>query len=139
MGATSSNDEELISDINVTPLVDVVLVLLIILMVTATAAVSKTIEMDLPRTQGPTDETPQIIAVSLDAGGQLYFDAEPVNEAELRRRLQGRTDDNPQVVVSAAGAQSHARVIRLLDLLRSEGFRRFAFNVRPSDLEELSL
>ena len=80
------DDDDLISDINVTPLVDVVLVLLIILMVTATAIVSKTIPMELPSSS--TAETPPpaatTLGISIDEEGTLFLDRDEVTEAELR-------------------------------------------------------
>ena len=77
-GGASGDDDELITQINVTPLVDVVLVLLIILMVTATAIVSKTIPMELP-TAATGEGTPTTMAVSVEADGSLYLDRNPVD------------------------------------------------------------
>ena len=77
MAAASSGDDSIISAINVTPLVDIVLVLLVILMVTASYVASQAIPMDLPHaTTG--GETPTTVAVSIDRGGQLYLDAQPL-------------------------------------------------------------
>jgi len=70
-GGSSRDDEDLITGINVTPLVDVVLVLLIILMVTATAIVSKTIPMELPKAS-TGEQTPATLAVSIDQYGQIF-------------------------------------------------------------------
>ncbi|MCB9623423.1 MAG: biopolymer transporter ExbD [Sandaracinus sp.] len=85
-------DDDIISGINVTPLVDVVLVLLIILMVTATAIVSKTILMELPSaaTADATENTPTTLGISIDAEGALYLDRDPVSEDELRSRVRAR-------------------------------------------------
>src|SRR5260221_13601066 len=83
---TQKDDDELITAINVTPLVDVVLVLLIILMVTASYIVSKSIPMDLPNAASGEGTPPQALSISIDQAGALYLDAEPIGEAALRAR-----------------------------------------------------
>jgi biopolymer transport protein ExbD len=132
----SGDDDDLITGINVTPLVDVVLVLLIILMVTATAIVSKTIPMELPRA-ATGEGTPTELAVSVDANGQLFLDAQPVDQEQLRVQVRARRAGNPQLraVIAADGRVPHAQVVRVIDLLRQEQVDKFAINVRPSELQ----
>jgi biopolymer transport protein ExbD len=136
-GGLDHDDDEIITAINVTPLVDVVLVLLIILMVTATAIVSKTIPVELPEAAGPTDQIPTTLSVSIDQEGALYVDAEPVDEDGLRRRIRAakEQDEDLRAVIAADGRINHARVVQVIDLLRQERVTKFAINVRPSDLE----
>ncbi len=133
------DDDDLITAINVTPLVDVVLVLLIILMVTATAIVSKTIPMELPTAQTPEDTptTPTTFAISIDADGSLYLDREPVTAEALRERVRAAREGDPEVraIIAADGRIQHAEVVRIIDLLRQERVTKFAINVRPGDLE----
>jgi len=134
-GGASQDDDELITQINVTPLVDVVLVLLIILMVTATAIVSKTIPMELP-TAASGEGTPTTIAVSIDPDGSLYLDRDPVDEAGLRERVRAAHAQDPdvRVVLAAAGSVTHATVVHVIDLLRLEHVTKFAINVRPGEI-----
>ena len=135
-GEQQGGDDELITAINVTPLVDIVLVLLIILMVTATAIVSKTIPMELP--EAATGEgTPTTIAVSIDQEGALFLDARPVGEDELRRQIRAARaeDEDVRAVIAADGRIPHRRVVQVIDLLRQEQVTKFAINVRPSELE----
>lgn len=133
------DDDDLITAINVTPLVDVVLVLLIILMVTATAIVSKTIPMELPTAQTPEDTptTPTTFAISIDADGTLYLDREPITADALRTRVRAARESDPEVraIIAADGRIQHANVVRVIDLLRQERVTKFAINVRPGDLE----
>ncbi len=133
------DDDDLITAINVTPLVDVVLVLLIILMVTATAIVSKTIPMELPTAQTPEDTptTPTTFAISIDAEGTLYLDRERITTEALRARVREARDRDPEVraIIAADGRIQHATVVRVIDLLRQERVTKFAINVRPGDLE----
>ena len=135
-GANSGGDDELITAINVTPLVDIVLVLLIIMMVTATAIVSKTIPMDLP--QAATGEsTPTTLAVSIDREGQIFLDARPVDDDQLRSQVRRARERDAEVraVIAADGRIPHATVVQVIDLLRQERVTKFAINVRPSELE----
>lgn len=131
-GGAQSDDDSLIASINVTPLVDVVLVLLIILMVTATAIVSKTIPMQLPEAS-TGESTQRTLAISLDEGGKLYLDAEAVSEEVLRAKLQEARKSNAELraVIAADGRLAHAKVVTLIDLLRQEKITKFAINVRP--------
>jgi biopolymer transport protein ExbD len=137
MGGGASDDDEIISAINVTPLVDVVLVLLIILMVTASYIVSKSIPMDLPQASQSEGTPPRTITVSINAEGQLFIDADPVDRNELRRRVRAYREGNEEAraVIAADGSVTHAQVVRIIDLLRQERVTRFAISVSPEDLD----
>ena len=135
MASASSNDESIISGINVTPLVDIVLVLLVILMVTASYVTSQAIPLDLPNA-ATGGETPTTLAVSIDHAGQLYLDAQPVSRTELRTRIAAARDANPETraTIAADGRVAHALVVEVMDLLRSEQIVKFAINVdRPTE------
>lgn len=134
-GVNQDGDEEVISAINVTPLVDIVLVLLIILMVTANYIASKTIPMDLPEAS-TGEQTTTTLAVSIDAEGKLFLDAEPVDETALRAKIKAAraSDEEVRAVIAADGTIAHAKVVRIIDLLRQEKVTKFAINVRPSEL-----
>jgi biopolymer transport protein ExbD len=136
MAASTQDNDELVTSINVTPLVDVTLVLLVILMITASYAVSKSIPLDLPK--GATGEpTPVTLSVSVDDAGKLYLDAEPVNEDALRARVRGVRKEHPdtQASIAADGSTDHRHVVHLIDLLRQEQVTNFAINVQPDDLK----
>jgi biopolymer transport protein TolR len=131
----SSSPDETISGINVTPLVDVVLVLLVVLMVTATYLASKAIPVDLPAAAtGEANAAP--LSVSVDRDGKLYLDGTALEEPELARRVRMRRANDPELraVIAADGAVSHRLVVRVIDLLRRENVIRFAINVNPDDL-----
>jgi biopolymer transport protein ExbD len=131
----SSSADETISGINVTPLVDVVLVLLVVLMVTATYLASKAIPVDLPAAAtGEVSAAP--LSVSVDRDGKLYLDGTPLDEPELAKRVRARRKSDPELraVIAADGAVSHRLVVRVIDLLRRENVIRFAINVNPDDL-----
>src|SRR5215213_5898747 len=135
MAAAAHNDDDLITGINVTPLVDITLVLLVILMVTASYVVSRAIPMELPR--GATAEsTPTTLAVSIDKDGRTFLDAQPIAEPALRARVRQAHDGDPETraVIAADGRTSHSNVVRVIDLLRRENVTKFAINVDPDDL-----
>jgi biopolymer transport protein ExbD len=135
MAAAALNDDDIITGINVTPLVDVTLVLLVILMVTASYVVSRSIPLELPR--GASGEsTPTTLTVSIDKAGQVFLDAEAIDEASLQKRIRAAHTADPETraVIAADGRVNHAKVVRVIDLLRREDVTKFAFNVDPEEL-----
>ena len=135
MAAHAQTDDELITGINVTPLVDITLVLLVILMVTASYVASKAIPLELPK--GATAETtPMTLSVSIDKDGRTFLDAIPVDEPTLRSRIRAAraADPDTRAVIAADGRTTHAHVVHVIDLLRREDVTRFAINVDPEDL-----
>jgi biopolymer transport protein ExbD len=135
MASSATSDDEMITGINVTPLVDITLVLLVILMVTASYVVSTAIPMELPR--GATGEaTPTTLSVSIDREGKTYLDATAIEEPALRQRIKAAHIVDPEVraVIAADGRTSHANVVHVIDLLRREDVTKFAINIDPEDL-----
>ena len=135
MAAQATNDEELITGINVTPLVDITLVLLVILMVTASYVASRAIPVELPK--GATGEgTPTTLTVSIDKDGKTFLDAEAITDGELRAKIKAAHDADPETraVIAADGRTSHSHVIHVIDLLRRENVTKFAINVDPEEL-----
>ena len=88
MAAHNPTDDDMITGINVTPLVDITLVLLVIMMVTASYIASKTIPMELPKS-ATGETTPTVLAVSISSTGDMYLDAAPIDEAGLRLKIIG--------------------------------------------------
>ena len=134
MAATASEDEDgLISGINVTPLVDVTLVLLIIFMVTAKIIVSQGMPMDLPKAaSGESLQT--IFSVELTEDGKTRVDSQPVGGDDavggLAKGAKARTKDL-RAVIRADSKVPHGRVIHVLDLLKRAGIAKIAFAVAP--------
>ena len=131
--AASSNDSEdgTITGINVTPLVDVVLVLLIIFMVTARIIVSQSLPMDLPKAaQG--QQIQLVFGVELHSNGDILVDAKrlPNDEAVFPLAKEAfQKDRELRAVIRADTAVQHGRVIRVLDLLKQAGISKIAFGV----------
>src|SRR6218665_3406180 len=129
-GGAQDNDEE-ISGINVTPLVDVVLVLLIIFMVTANFIVRETVEVDLPRAANGGETVQGLVNVVLDKQGKLFFDGAEVGEDELRRRVAEALvkDKETRAIISADQTIAYGRVMRLIDVVKGQGIAKFALNI----------
>ena len=135
MAAAAHNDDDMITGINVTPLVDITLVLLVVLMVTASYVASRAIPMELPR--GATGEAiSPTLSVSIDKDGQTFLDAVPIAEPALRTRIKTAHDADPETraVIAADGRVPHAKVVHIIDLLRRENVTKFSINVDPEDL-----
>jgi len=135
-GFSGTNGDEEIVGINVTPLVDVVLVLLVVLMVTAGYIASKAIPVDLPAA-ATGESVSQTLALSIDQDGKLYLDGESLADTELRSRIAAakRAHADLRAVIAADGRVPHRRVVTAIDLLRQEHVTEFALDVRPEDLE----
>ena len=127
----SESDDEMITGINVTPMVDVVLVLLIIFMVTATYIVREAIEVDLPRAANAGEAVGTTLAVVLTRDGTIYLDGVRRSEAELaaRARQAVAKDRDTRALISADRAAQHGAVVRVIDLVKGEGVSRFAINI----------
>jgi biopolymer transport protein ExbD len=123
-------DEE-ITRINVTPLVDIFLVLLIIFLVTANFIVRETMEVDLPRAANGGETVQGLLNVVLDRGGTLYVDGEVMDEARLATRVAAAVQQDPETraIISADQALPYGRVMHLLDVVKGQGISRFALNI----------
>ncbi len=133
-GGSSDDDDGLISGINVTPLVDVMLVLLVIFMVTAKIIVSQGMPMDLPKSASG-ENMQSIFSVDLSIDGKTHVDSKPVVDDEgilpLARRAKADNKDI-RAVIRADKKVEHGRVIHVLDLLRQAGLSKIAFAVSPA-------
>ncbi|HEX3695150.1 MAG TPA: biopolymer transporter ExbD [Polyangia bacterium] len=125
----------IIAGINVTPLVDVMLVLLVIFIVTAKIIVTPAVPMDLPRA-AHGEEVQVVLSVIVPAGGPMLVNGaalpnDDALEASAGVALAG--DPELRAVISADGSIPHRRIVHLLDLLRGAGVSRVAFGALPVD------
>lgn len=117
-----------VAEINVTPLVDVMLVLLVIFMVTA-PLMTAGVPVNLPDSRAkPVDQDQKPVQVALDAQGRLFLDDVPLSDAELPRALERLAATNPerQVFLRADRALRYGQVIRILGELNRAGLNRVA-------------
>ncbi len=117
------------SDINMTPLIDVMLVLLVIFMITAPLMVSK-VKVDLPKAAGAeSQQVPASISVVVDKAGQVFLDDQPYDMAALARRLQDAAvkNANTEVQLRADSAVPYGRVVEIMGLAHQAGLTRIGF------------
>ena len=138
MGAGARrNDDEIISDINITPFVDVSLVLLIIFMVTATYIVAKSIPVDLPEA-GTGEDVVTTFAVTMTKDGNMYLDGAKIDEGKLAKKLSlahGKNAD-VRVIIDADKELTHGRVVHVIDLVRKQGVSKFAININEESKQD---
>ncbi len=127
--------DDVIAAINVTPLVDITLVLLIIFMVTATYVVREAIQVDLPRAASAGEAVGPTLAFALDREGKLFLDGEPATVDAARRAVRAALARSPEAraLISADRSVSHGRVIEVIDLVKQEGLTRFAIDVERAE------
>lgn len=129
------DEDAIISGINVTPLVDIVLVLLIVFMVTATYIVKEAIEVELPRAAHAGESSGVILAIVLTKDGAMYVDGVQSSEADLRQNAREAVAKNQdtRAVISADKNSLHGAVVRVIDLVKGEGILKFAINIEKED------
>jgi biopolymer transport protein ExbD len=126
----------LITEINVTPLVDIMLVLLIIFMLTAHLIAKQGIEIQLPKASQSSSTPPTTLAITLTREGHLYLNSREVSPAELRGAVKEAITKDPKTQAIIAGDKnvSHGRVVWVLDLVKSLGVTSFAIQIDPAGL-----
>lgn len=135
MGASSSrNDGGPLSEINVTPFVDVVLVLLVIFMVTAPALVKDMIGLRLPQAANSELKAADTLGVAVTKSGQALLNGQLLSLSELEGEVRKAIQAQPQVqgLISADRDARHGDVIQVVDALRNAGLQKFAFQVERS-------
>jgi len=119
------------SDINVTPLVDVMLVLLVIFIL-ATPLMASRLALELPKAAAPAAAAPQppaSVSIALDAQGKTFWGDEAIDPASLPQRLQeaARRDPGTEVQLRADQAVPYGRVAELIGLVQQSGLNRIGF------------
>ncbi|PQA78515.1 biopolymer transporter ExbD [Rhodoferax sp. TS-BS-61-7] len=121
------------SDINMTPLIDVMLVLLVIFIITAPLMVSA-VKVDLPQTEGAqAADAPQSVALALDKSGQVYLADQPIALPALAQELKQAATRNPltEVQLRADATVPYGRVVEVMGLAHTAGLSRIGFVANP--------
>jgi biopolymer transport protein ExbD len=118
----------LITDINITPLVDILLVLLVVLMVVSTYIVSQAMNVELPRTAEPDVANVDPLTLTLYRDGEVRIDGRTIPEISVPDELVNAFRSRPDaaLVISAEESVPHGRVVQFVDLARRSGGTRFA-------------
>jgi biopolymer transport protein ExbD len=133
MAAAQDDDEDAITGINITPLVDIILVLLIVFMMTASYIVTPAIEINLPKAANAEAALQSTLALVISKEGQLYVNNRPASDDDLRRFIRAeraKYGEELQAVIAADAAVQHGRVVGLIDLVKGEGVVKFALNTQ---------
>ncbi len=127
------SDEHIVSEINVVPFVDVVLVILIIFLVISPTFIKPGFDINLPKAQ--TAKKPENVKVilSIDIEGIFYINQKPVEEQALNKQLtkMAAKHKDMKAVIAADKDVAHGNVISLIDLVRKAGIKNFAVSVEP--------
>jgi biopolymer transport protein ExbD len=120
-----------ITGINITPMVDVMLILLVIMMVASTYIVSQTLKVELPRAKTTDGSTQSPTKVTAKVDGTLLWNGEPIAEDALPDALAKAKAANQDLslIISADRDVPHGKVVWLIDLARLRGIKKFAINV----------
>ncbi len=132
-GGRLEGDDEIVGEINMVPMIDIMLVLLIIFIVTV-PAVTQSVKVELPRADAArAASAPASIALSVTADGAVHWNRERIDEPELLRRLDAASRQTPQPEFSLHGDRTvpYERVARVMAALQRAGLRQLAFVVEP--------
>ena len=132
-GGGTPDDGDEITGINVTPLVDIVLVLLIIFMVTANMIVRETVEVDLPRAANTQEKTVQgPVMLTMDKDAKVYFDGVEVAQDVLMGKMKDAVGKDKEVraIISADQSLNYGKVMTLIDQVKEAGIAKFALNIQ---------
>jgi biopolymer transport protein ExbD len=130
-GFSSGDDEDIIAGINVTPLVDIVLVLLIIFMVTTSYIVRAQIEVDLPKAASGSEEVQQTLVLQVMPDGTYKMDGEPATLEQIGAWAKKTVKTNPELraVIAADKKVEYEKVIDVVDTIKQNGVDKFALNI----------
>jgi biopolymer transport protein TolR len=131
-GGANNDDDEAITGINVTPLVDITLVLLIIFMVTASYIVKETIEVELPRAAHGGETVSKTFAVLVSRDGKIYLNGVEVNDGGLISAVKGSKEE-VQAIIGADKNATHGMVTHVLDVLKGAGVTKFAIQIEKQE------
>jgi biopolymer transport protein ExbD len=132
---TQDESDEVMNEINMTPLVDVMLVLLIIFMITV-PVMKHAVDIDLPRaSNAPQDAKPEMIRLSIDAGGQYYWNEAKVSDEALLTQLQAISGQTPQPELQIRGdrAVRYERVALAMAAAKRTGIKKIGFLTEPGN------
>lgn len=135
MATGSNNRRHLVADINVTPLVDVMLVLLIIFMVTA-PMMTQGVDVDLPETTSkPLRQTEKPVTITINAAGEIYLDSIKGDRVLLRQQLAAlaQTDKERQIFLNADKQVPYGLVVQVMADIKESGFDKLGMLTKSED------
>ena len=132
MASKSYQDQDdAISDINVVPLVDIILVVLIIFMVTAPMIMKPSIKVNLPKAASGDSATPSQLNIAVTADGRMSLNGSPASEDAIRAKATEQVTKNPEIqaIISADKDTPHGKVVAVIDIVKGAGVKKFAISI----------
>ena len=131
MASKIDQSDDLQSEINVVPLVDIILVVLIIFMVTAPMIMKPSINVNLPKAASGEATTPSKLNITVSGDGKVILDGQEATDDMITSAAQSEISKNPetQAIISADKDVPHGRVVAILDLVKSAGVKKFAISI----------
>lgn len=131
MAKSLTEDVDSISDINVVPLVDIILVVLIIFMVTAPIIMKPAINVNLPKTASGDPSPPGGLSIALSVDGKITLNGKPADPEIIKATAQSELAKNPEVqaIIAADKNVPHGQVVSVIDLVKSSGVKKFAISI----------
>lgn len=131
MAAAGPEDEDGITSINITPLVDVFLVLLILVMISSSLLQSREIPVSIPKAASAGEAAPKASGLTMDFEQRVYLDGLPADSAAVASGLRAKValDSTHQVLVAADERLPYREIVRLLDWVKGAGVRKYALKV----------
>ena len=128
MSNNNNNDDGIVSDINMTPLIDIMLVLLIIFMVSSSAAIESGLDVDLPEMNAVSDKTSEVLVVSLSKAGVIAVKGEEIKVDELQAKISEYLKNlkTESVILEGDSNAPLEQVMMVMDTARSAGAKNFS-------------
>ena len=133
-GGGLNDQEDVMSEINVTPLVDVMLVLLVIFMLTV-PVLTHSVKVDLPKTQKVnTAVDPKTISVSVSGDGSVHWNGNPIDQTGLEEALSEAAEQNPQPEIRLYGDRraAYEEVVKVMATAQRAGIEKMGFVTQPT-------
>lgn len=131
MAKPGTDSDEPISDINIVPFVDIILVVLIIFMVTTPIIMRPSININLPKAASGDESKPTQLNIAVSSLGQIQLNGSNVDETSLGSQVAGIYAQNPdvQAIIAADKDVSHGKVMGVIDAVKSAGVTKFAISI----------
>jgi biopolymer transport protein ExbD len=128
MNQKNNDESDIVSDINMTPLIDIMLVLLIIFMVSSSAAIESGLDVNLPEVNAVSDKTDATLVISLSKTGEIALQGVPAKQEELKALVTKSLTDlkTDAVILESDGETQLSLAMAIMDIAREAGAKNFS-------------